>query len=211
MKRKYKNLIIFGSSMVIMFSLLILSLIGAFLFAFFGTIKIDNTDKYLKTDGFLSEFILFPETLEKIDEIVDYHYIDYQLRDGQEVVLIAKYSESSYYEEIDRLENIYFDVENSYSGPKYIMKDFENVLFNKPTYVTIYIPGRTYEYACIDDSTYTISYLFIEFMSKERVSVSSEFLPKIYTDDNELYSRYCYDIYMILTYEECEEYNRWLY
>ena len=48
-------------------------------------------------------------------------------------------------------------------------------------------------------------------MSKERVSVSSEFLPKIYTDDNELYSRYCYDIYMILTYEECEEYSKWIY
>ncbi len=196
-----------GGLIILMLTFLILATI----FAFTYVIRITDTSKYLKTDGFLSEFILFPETLENIDEVVDYHYFDYQLRDGQEVVLIAKYNESSYYEEIDRLENIYFDVKNSYSGPKYIMKDFENVLFNKPTYVTTYIPGRTYEYACIDDSTYTISYLFIEFMSKERVSVSSEFLPKIYTDDNELYSRYCYDIYMILTYEECEEYSKWIY
>lgn len=196
-----------GVLITLMFTFLILATI----FAFTYVIRITDTQKYLKTDGFLSEFILFPENLENIEEIVDYHYFDYQLRDGREVVLIAKYNESSYYEEIDRLENIYFDVENSYSGPKYIMKDFENVLFNKPTYVTTYIPGRTYEYACIDDATYTISYFFIEFMSKERVSVSSEFLPKIYTDDNELYSRYCYDIYMILTYEECEEYSKWIY
>ena len=196
-----------GVLIILMLTFLILATI----FAFTYVIRITDTLKYLKTDGFLSEFILFPENLENIEEIIDYHYFDYQLRDGREVVLIAKYNESSYYEEIDRLENIYFDVENSYSGPKYIMKDFENVLFNKPTYVTTYIPGRTYEYACINDATYTISYFFIEFMSKERVSVSSEFLPKIYTDDNELYSRYCYDIYMILTYEECEEYSKWIY
>ena len=206
-----KIFLIVFKSIGVLITLMFTFLILATIFAFTYVIRITDTQKYLKTDGFLSEFILFPENLENIEEIVDYHYFDYQLRDGREVVLIAKYKESSYYEEIDRLENIYFDVENSYSGPKYIMKDFENVLFNKPTYITTYIPGRTYEYACIDDSTYTISYLFIEFMSKERVSVSSEFLPKIYTDDNELYSRYCYDIYMILTYEECEEYNRWLY
>ena len=196
-------------------SILIISVfiffILATIFAFTYVIRITDTSKYLKTDGKLSEFILFPHTLENIDEIVEYHYIDYQLRDGREVVLIAKYNQTSYYEEINRLENIYFNIENSYSGPKYIMKDFDNVLFNKPTYVTTYIPDRTYEYACIDDSTYTISYFFIEFMSKERVSVKSDFLPKIYTDDNELYSQYCYDIYMILTYEECEEYSIWIY
>lgn len=206
-----KIFLIVFKSIGVLITLMFTFLILATIFAFTYVIRITDTQKYLKTDGFLSEFILFPENLENIEEIVDYHYFDYQLRDGREVVLIAKYKESSYYEEIDRLENIYFDVENSYSGPKYIMKDFENVLFNKPTYVTTYIPGRTYEYACIDDATYTISYFFIEFMSKERVSVSSEFLPKIYTDDNELYSRYCYDIYMILTYEECEEYSKWIY
>ena len=206
-----KIFLIVFKSIGVLITLMFTFLILATIFAFTYVIRITDTQKYLKTDGFLSEFILFPENLENIEEIVDYHYFDYQLRDGREVVLIAKYKESSYYEEIDRLENIYFDVENSYSGPKYIMKDFENVLFNKPTYVTTYIPGRTYEYACIDDATYTISYFFIEFMSKERVSVSSEFLPKIYTDDNELYSMYCYDFYMILTYEECEEYSKWIY
>lgn len=192
-------------------SILIISVfiffILATIFAFTYVIRITDTSKYLKTDGKLSEFILFPQTLENIDEIVEYHYIDYQLRDGQEVVLIAKYNQTSYYEEIQRIEKLCYQSSKFKSDTKYIMKDFDNVLFNKPTYVTTYIPDRTYEYACIDDSTFTISYFFIEFMSKERVSVKSEFLPKIYTDDNELYSQYCYDVYKLSEYEE---YSIWL-
>lgn len=179
----------------------------ATIFAFTYVIRITDTSKYLKTDGKLSEFILFPQTLENIDEIVEYHYIDYQLRDGREVVLIAKYNQTSYYEEIQRIEKLSYKIANSKSEPKYIMKDFNNILFNKPTYVTTYIPGRTYEYACIDDSTYTVSYFFIEFMSKERVSISGDFLPKIYIDDNELYSQYCYDIYK---HTISDEYSIWL-
>jgi len=62
--------------------------------------------------------------------------------------------------------------------------------------VATYVPNEVYEYACFDETTCTIAYIYIGYMDIEKITISDEWLPKILTDDNEIYDDYLFDIYI---------------
>ncbi len=177
--------------------LIILSIIYAIILLGLNLRTIDSDRFGLR---YRSESILFPEELEKGDIYEYSHFYDYQLKDGIETIEVFKYTENSFYKEIERLEKLVC-VETT----KSIVKDSNKVLFNYLTYVTKYIPGESYEYACVDEANFRISYISLDEMSLKRIKISSDLLPKIYTSGDDKYYECCYDIY--ISANEAKYYN----
>ena len=101
-----------------------------FLLLAFSKLEIKDKSKYLKTDGWKSNFILFPDTIDD-KKVIEYHYIDYHLRGGAEVFLQISYNENEYNLEKERLENITYGENNK----KVIA---ENEMFNFPSVIAQY-------------------------------------------------------------------------
>lgn len=191
MKKIKRN---FLSIFIICLNLLLVSFVVFFVCVAFVPIKSNNINKYLKTDGRISDFYVFPQSLSNIDEVIEYHYHDYRLLDGIEIVLIAKYNADYFDEEIKRLnsivcESIFDDTR------KTIAIDDQQKLFYSHAFVTIYDPDGIYEYAIVDFDKLTISYIYLEHLSTSKITLTDEQLPKIIIDDIMEYNVYHYDIY----------------
>lgn len=187
-----------------MYLLVGLGIIGVLCFLFLITLliiglmvptKIDSTNKYLKTKGYKSDFIVFPKTLNNMDNVIDYHYYDYHLRDGCEIILKIKYDSATFDEELLRLESIQYTRKID-GKTKKIVKDDEKCLFNYFTYVSIYDTDKdVYEYACIDFEKFEITYIYLGYLSLDYVMINYDFLPKKYLEDNQFLNEYNFDIY----------------
>ena len=148
--------------------------IGAFAILLGFEIETSKTDisEYLKTDRLLPDLAIFPPNLEEVDEVIDYHYYCGQLVDGDEMYLEAKYTHNGFLKEIDRLESL----SDVHTG-KSIKKD-EGVLFNLMTYITKYNDFATdYEYACVEEESYTIVYVALSERTKGRIYFDEQYLP----------------------------------
>ena len=80
---------------VVVIALVVLGVVGALELSqhyFKWEVKITDIDKYLKTNGFLSEFSIFPESLDGITGVNEYHYYDGGNSTGQEIFLEIVYS-----------------------------------------------------------------------------------------------------------------------
>lgn len=164
------------------------------------TIRITNPDKYLETDGFISYFSIFPNKAEIKGDIIDYHYFDYQLKDGDEIYLEVTYTRDSFDEEILRLEAVkYFSEKFKYENA--VKKD-DCILFNYITYISIYNYNGRYEYACVDPNSYRIVYITLDEMSLERISFDEMYLPKTYYIHDLNYADDNIDPYYFDMYEE---------
>lgn len=135
-------------------------------------------DKYQKTDGRVSYFDIYPEKSAINGEVIEYHYFDYQLIDGDEIYLEIQYTEENFKKEIERLENVTYTSELlKYHNA--IKKD-DCVLFNYLTYVTRYNDKGQYEYACVDSENYKIVYITLNSITLGRISFDKAYLPKTY-------------------------------
>ena len=192
-------------------SILVLSIITVVLSLV--TFKVTSMDKYLWTDGFVSDFCIFPKQSEINGEIIDYHYIDYHLRGGSEIYLEIVYSNEDFEAEVDRLEN------TIYKGTKFnfentIRKD-EGTLFNFTTYISTYNYDGKYEYACVDNEEQRITYVMIRYMTIEKISFDHKYLPKAYYINDANYAHYTdyntdpyfFDIYAVDADEYMPDYT----
>ena len=184
-----------------MITFFIVSLVYFAIFILFHLRPIKTT-LYRKSNEKIVNSILFIDSLDGALK-TEYYFSDYQLLGGVEVTLIVEYSETSFNMEIERLETL----KNDMNG-KGVVKDSNCQLFNYPTYVTTYIPQKKYEYACVNYELLTITYIYIECMSKGKTSISHNLLPKIYLSDEEIFNQYCYDVYKSSEYKD---YSIWLY
>lgn len=184
---------------IIIFPIIVLIIICLFISVVIyttKTVKITDANEYLKTVEYISEFIVFPETIKDIKNVKEYHYYDYQLLGGAEIILIAEYDKEKFYEEINRLKNLEYFPDNIIPRYTFLAEDYERKFFNTPALVATYVPNEVYEYACFDETTFTIAYIYIGYMAKEKITISDEWLPKILTDDNDIYDDYLFDIYI---------------
>lgn len=161
-------------------------------------VKVSNVDKYLITDGFISHFSIFPKQNEFTGEIIEYHYYDYQVMDGDEIYLEIHYDIEAFEKEIERLsEVVYYSTKWKYENA---IKVDDSVLFNYYTFVSIYNHSGRYEYACVDFEQQTIIYIFLNEISLGRISIDEKYIPKTYYITDSTYSDdnidpYCYNMY----------------
>lgn len=161
-------------------------------------IKVNSSDKYLITDGFISHFAIFPKQNEFTGDVVEYHYYDYQMLDGDEIYLEMRYDNAAFEQELERLsEVVYYSTKQKYENA---IKVDNSVLFNYYTFVSIYSFRGRYEYASVDFEEHTIVYIMLDEMSFDRISIDKKYLPKNYyiTDLNYLDDNndpYCFDMY----------------
>ena len=165
---------------VVVIALVVLGVVGALelsQYYFKWEVKITDTDKYLKTNGFLSEFSIFPESLDGITGVNEYHYYDGGIGTGKEVFLEIVYSPEEFEEEIKRIESTVG--EKSGKGVKYD----DAKLFGFKTYISIYhygAGGEQYEYACVDEENKKIVYVYLEWRSIEYIGFDHRYLPLEY-------------------------------
>lgn len=173
---------------------IIVLLIGVFIYFYCVPVKIDDVNKYLETDGFKSEFIVFPTNVENNDGLIEYHYYDYRLKDGSEIILSIKYDNTVFEQEIKRLDSLKY--ETVYNNINIIEKDENQKLFNYYTYVAVYEPEyKKFEYACIDFENKTIHYIRLDYINIDYISINQSLLPKFYLDNNEMLSNYSFNVY----------------
>ena len=146
------------------------------------TITSKDLDKYSKLKSDESpELMVFPESLENVLAVNEYHHIDMQLAGGVEIFLDVTYGEHEYYREIERLAKINYTFDDY--PTKYIQID-NCQLFNQITYISVFNSIARYEYACVDDANYRIVYVSIDGMSHDDVSFPKEYLPRDYIKIN---------------------------
>ena len=184
MSKGKKTLIIVFTS--IMGTLFVVIFVFAVLFCIFAfrTTERRDIDDYLKTDGKISNFIVFPRYTDNIQIINDYYYIDYNLKDGCIVVLDATYDEVAFDNEIERIKNImcrnwlYSDQNPSdYGKYKKLLYCEDNVLFHLPTFVAVYNDSCEYEYVCVDYDNKRCIYVFIDSLSFEKIILDEKYIP----------------------------------
>ena len=163
---------------VVVIALVVLGVVGALelsQYYFKWEVKITDIDKYLKTDGFLSEFSIFPESLDGLTGVNEYHYYDGGTGTGQEIFLEIVYSPEEFEEEIQRIEST--ACEKSGKSVKYDAK-----LFGFKTYISIYNYGvsEQYEYACVDEENKKIVYVYLEWRNIENIGFDQRYLPLEY-------------------------------
>ena len=171
-------------------------------------IKETNLNKYLQTDGNISEFVMFPNLQENKGNILEYYYCNNGLKSGDELVLKVKYQEIDFENEVLRISNC--KTVSNIVGTKEVVKDADNILFNSLTFVAVYEPERhNYEYAIVDFGEREIVYVVLYKISIEYINLDSMYLPKAYFDEKIKGFDYKYSVYQLAEYDKWfgEEYH----
>lgn len=152
----------------------------------FFPLKINNIKRYLKTDGFESTFIIFPQDLSNND-VIKYEYIDYH--GSCTIVLIVRYEDAKFNDELQRISLIT-------NNEKKIIYDM-NELFTYPTYYSMYSYEQKFEYASINYERNEIVYIYFDNVTPPKINFDLEYLPKEFQtfSDEILESDYQYSIY----------------
>ncbi|MBR7141161.1 MAG: hypothetical protein IKD03_03370, partial [Clostridia bacterium] len=192
-KKTNKIFIIIKIISTSIFATLFLSIIALFIWAQIP-LKVDDKSKYLETDGFKSDFVSFPKTIENY-HIQNYHYYDYKLVDGCEIILTIAYDNATFDKELDRLNSTKYVFKHFYETKSVVM-DENKYLFNYFTYVSTYNPNENiYEYACVDFNKKEIVFILLDQISLKHISIDNKYLPKILINNESVYQNYYYDIY----------------
>ena len=134
---------------------------------------------------------VFPKSIENVSEVVDYHYIAYFPPDFRgtfwELVLIAKYNENEFADEINRLSSSLEDDNVN------LLFDENHVLFKNDAFIETYNVRYVsfgqmhteYSYALIDYDNYIISYIYIKnpAHNHHELSIDDDLLPIHYQDN----------------------------
>lgn len=182
------------SSITIFVSILgLISLIVFFIYHCFIPIKENDINQYLETDGRKSSYVFFPDSIDSNYEVIEYHYYDYRLINGSEIILSLKYDDASFEDEFDRLSLLKFHFFEE-DSPHALAIDENKELFNYYTFVAEYQPkSKQFEYACFDFDNKIVHYIRLDYIDIEYISIAPSLLPKYYFDDS--LSKYEYNIY----------------
>ena len=128
----------------------------------------------------LSKLMIFPENFDKISKVNKYYHYWYSVPFANEVEIYFDvcYDETEFYEEIERIENLTYRIEDSHT-PKTVIKD-DKSLFHYSTYIAVFNVGSYYEYVCIDEENYRMIYVALDGISLEKNSIDEIYLPKNY-------------------------------
>ena|GEM_PF-5763951 len=188
---KKTKVFILSTIVVLVIALLILSSIWIYQHVFL--LQVTDINKYLQTDGVKSLYYVFPAEITPAMQVNEYHYYDYRLKDGCEIILDATYNKDDFENEIKRIESIKCTT-STYHVEKSVKKD-NGILFSYETYISKYDDYGKYEYAVVDYNNFRIIYVFLDCITKERVSVPPEYLPRIYNTNLEREHDPTYDLY----------------
>lgn len=176
------------------FFLMVISDISFFMYFIFVPLKVNDINRYLVTEGRKSSFALFPESIDNDYDVIEYHYYDYRLINGSEIILSIKYDDALFQKEFDRLNMLKYTVDDHM--PKTLAKDAYKELFNYYTFVAEYRPEhKQFEYACFDFDNKIVYYIRLDYIHIEYISIEHSLLPKFYLDNDEFYSQYSFCIY----------------
>lgn len=91
------------------------------------------------------------------------------------IVLYAEwqYEEEEYLAEVERLSTA-----QSKYGNETMAARYEEENYSQPSYVTMEDINECYEYALLDEETFTIRYAYLQFANKWIIKFSEEYLPK---------------------------------
>lgn len=145
---------------------------------YYETTDVNHYGEFREFGGY-SNFRIFPETVNDEMKVKSYlfQYKDTIFDPTSQIYMECTYEEDSYLREIERLQNI----SEEYGGEiKKILYDTES--FDYPAYVTIDANNHCYEYALILGDE-RIVYVFLQFVNKEDIGFSLEYLPKEYENN----------------------------
>lgn len=181
------------------------------------TIKRTDIASYSMVSNHSSPHLyLFPRYLDNTKVINEYHYIDYQIKGGKEIVLDVTYEDFIFEDEINRLSNfklrnLYYQSTNYYPEYKSLKYDDAGLLFNIPTYIARYNYAGEYEYACIDRENNRIIYVFLDNVLYDKIELDKLFIPMHYEgnynglNDQDGYRYSVYSLYPDIKEEEWYE------
>lgn len=145
-----------------------------------------NTEDYGDFRGFrgFSNLDIFPEKLLKSAQNINFYYNDDSspiFDDSCQIYLKCSYNKREYISEIQRLKSIkekYQEIEQK------TWEDNQNFKF--PSVVAIYNNNHCYEYALLDESNFSIIYIFLQFVYKDKIIFDNNFLPNNYVNPDDI-------------------------
>lgn len=161
-----------------------------------------------------NHMIVFPPTLENAQEVVEFHYYEYEHKGRKkafEFYLSVIFDEENFEKEINRLKSLFAGNGNSYGKvPIY----FDTKHFNYPAYLTIYnkkpytyenkiYEQHKFEYALVDYECKNVIYVSLDHVLYEDVSFDKKYLPKDYSNKQDDFYFEMYDMFL-------EDYNEFI-
>ena len=129
--------------------------------------------------------ILFPSTVNE-DECINFyckHSTYHLVGTGWQVELVVKYDNVDFVKEKTRLVEI---CKNSVVAGA-------TTYFDYPTYATIWNWNGCFEYAVIDEKNMNISYIYLQLVDKNEITINKKFIPNKY--ETEMPQTPTYSIY----------------
>lgn len=185
------GLICIGVLLLICFGLIILGMLS-FGYENYTTIDISNYgifEGHVKgeKEDLRSGLYIFPNEISENAKDIKFLYsclsigfgVDYQQ------FLECTYSNEEYQAEINRLENIECKI-NTKKGTVVNRIEYSDTKFCNPAYITAYGGMRVFEYALCNEDTKTITYIFLQLISNEKVAFNKKYLPVEYQGGKQL-------------------------
>lgn len=121
-----------------------------------------------------SNLELFPDESEK-GELEKYYVYFAETMFDPTVVLYAEcqYEETDYWSEIERIKTAQSEYGNEMLIPKY---DEDN--YTLPAYVMMEDKNECYEYALLEEDSFTVRYVYLQFANKLITNFSKDYLPE---------------------------------
>ena len=144
-------------------------------------------------EGLFSLLAIFPEEIPSLAEVKDFYYFANNglLDNSYQLYLHCSYDENSFALEKERLESIELSFGNEVHTP--VITDTG---FDYRAVVTIFGDQNSFEYALIDEDTYTIAYIFAQSMGINKSIVPLEYRPKGFSPPNDMLNELgSYNIY----------------
>ena len=117
---------------------------------------------------------LFPDSVEKMNNVSFKGNLDTMLFDTDGyLILIGSYSEEDYLSEIARMSEVTCDIKEVTLAVKY-----DTNSYSLPAYIASDGYDSSYEYALLDESTHTITYVFLSYPTTVGITDYSKYLKK---------------------------------
>lgn len=156
------------------------------------TIDIDNYGIYeghvkCEKEDLRSGLYIFPEEISENAKNVDFLYSceAFGFSVSYQQFLQCTYPVEEYLVEVDRLKNTKCEIVTK-SGTVVNHVEYSETKFDYPAYIAAYGGLRIYEYALCNESTRTITYIFLQTISNDGIMFSKECLPREYRNGKEL-------------------------
>lgn len=134
-----------------------------------------------------SGLFIFPKEISENARDIDFLYSCESIGFGTSYQQFLKctYPEDEYRAEIDRLKNVQCEI-NTKNETVVNHVEYSESKFIYPAYIAAYGGLRIYEYALCNESTRTITYIYLQKILNDEVAFSKEYLPIDYQDGKEL-------------------------